>query len=83
MEDKNLLAIYLVGVKISDSIGFLLYPNQFVGLFFACCKELLKEERKETKIRFKFQLYFGFYMAVTRKLLPGPLENSRFSLIRR
>ena len=68
-------------------ISFLFSPFDLLAssVSVKATKELLKEGRKETKTPFKFQLYFwvlyGYF--VTRWCLPGQLENSPVSQIRR
>ena len=69
------------GVSIFDSIFFLTPLNSLASsLSMKAAKELVKEGKKETKISFKFQLYFsvlyGYFVA--RKYLPGPLEKQLY-----
>ena len=52
--------LYVFGLSVSYSLCFLLTPSNSLGssLSMKTAKELLKEERKETKMPIKFQLYF-------------------------
>ena len=63
---------------LTPFVFFLPISNSLVScLSVKAAKEFLKERRKETKIPFKFQLYFGvsYGYSVAKKGLPGLLEK--------